>query len=302
MVGQKKGENMSEKIFGYEKEYWDRWQMEHREWQDSLKGLEAVPLWPEGTPGYVEAYGQEEPKLCLLPRHDNVRGCVLVCAGGGYHMKSVFEGRMVAEKYHAYGFQAAVLDYRCKPYSRQMALDDAQRALRILRYHAKEWKIEPSHIAIGGFSAGGNLSSTAATQYLNVQELVKDEIDKVSSRPDAEIQCYGAITYETSKKLGGLSGSDEEESRKFSPELHITSDTPPFFMWMTGEDELIPREGFYETAMALEKAKVPYELHLFPEGIHGVALSDGSSKFGRKNEHTARWMQLSCEWLEGLGF
>ena len=300
---------MEEKIFGYDKVDWERWQQEHKEWQESLEGLKFIPLWPKGTPGFVPEYGQEEPKLCLLPPQEQVRGMVLVCAGGGYHMKSVFEGRMVAEKYHAYGFNAAVLDYRCRPYTRRQALDDAQRALRLLRYHAKEWNIDPNHIAIGGFSAGGNLSSTAAVLYDHANALVGDGADQVSCRPDGEIQCYGAITYPLSKALeqhGPLPGGDaaeaEEESRMFSPELHITKATPPFFMWMTGEDEIIPRAGLYETAMALESAGVSYELHVFPEGIHGVALADGSSKFGKKDDHTAMWHRLSCEWLEKLGF
>lgn len=293
---------MEERIFGYLREDWERWQREHAEWQESLEGLQFVPLWPQGTPGYVPEYGQAEPKLCLLEPCEKPRGVVLVCAGGGYHMKSVFEGRMVAEKYREYGFNAAVLDYRCKPYPRQMALDDAQRALKLLRYHSKEWNIDPNHIAIGGFSAGGNLSATASVMYHEANCLVGDAADVVSCRPDAEIQCYGAITYRLSKQLGRTDGKDAQESRKFSPELHITKDTPPFFMWMTGQDEIIPREGFYETAMALERQGVPYELHLFPEGIHGVALSDGSSKFGRRNDHTARWLELSCEWLESLGF
>ena len=293
---------MDDKYFGFTKEDWERLQMEHREWQESLEGLTFVPLWPDGTPGYVPEYGQEEPKLCLLPPQKEKRGCVLVCAGGGYGMKSVFEGRMVAEKYHAYGYNAAVLDYRCKPYPRQMALDDAQRALKLLRYRADEWNIDPEHIAIGGFSAGGNLSSTAAVQYEHANRIVGDAADQVSCRPAAEIQCYGAITYAVSHQLGNPGVKDEEENRKFSPELHITKDTPPFFMWMTGQDQIIPREGFYETAVALEKAGVPYELHLFPEGIHGVALADGSSKFGERDDHTAGWMRLSCEWLEGLGF
>lgn len=84
---------MDDKYFGFTKEDWERLQMEHREWQESLEGLTFVPLWPDGTPGYVPEYGQEEPKLCLLPPQKEKRGCVLVCAGGGYGMKSVFEGR-----------------------------------------------------------------------------------------------------------------------------------------------------------------------------------------------------------------
>lgn len=294
------GENMEEKIFGYDKEDWDRWQREHAEWQGSLGGLEMVPLWPKGTPGYVPEYGQQEPKLCLLPKQEMTRGTVLICAGGGYHMKSVFEGRMVAQKYHDFGFNAAVLDYRCKPYSTWQALDDAQRAIKLLRFHAGEWNLDPEHIAVGGFSAGGHLSSMAGTQYTQANELVRDETDAVSCRPNAVIQCYGALNYETAGRLMGE--GTEEEAKRFCPDRNVTGDTPPFFMWMTGQDDVIPRKGLYEMAQSLEAAGVSYELHLFPRGIHGVSLADGSSKFGKNDPHTASWMRLSCEWLEELGF
>lgn len=293
---------MEEKIFGYDRQDWERWQREHREWQDSLKGLEWIPLYPDGTPGYVQEYGQEEPKLCLLPRQSSPCGFVLVCAGGAMMMKSVFEGRMVAEKYHEYGFNAGVLDYRCHPYTRMQALGDAQRAIRLLRYHAAEWNIDPQHIAIGGFSAGGCLSTAACVHYNDAGQPVGDAADQVSSRPDAEIQCYGSVTYEISANLAMREKEGKDMDRWFSPEFFITEDTPPFFMWMTGQDEIIPRRCLYKTAMALEEMNVPYELHMFPDGIHGVGLADGSSKFGKKNEHTARWMELSCEWLESLGF
>jgi acetyl esterase/lipase len=292
---------MEEKIFGYSKIDWERWQTEHKEWQDSLIGLDMIPLWPHGTPGYKKEYGQEEPKLYLLPKQNTKRGTVLVCAGGGYHMKSVYEGRMVAEKYHDYGFNAAVLDYRCRPYSLQSALEDGQRAVRMLRYYSDEWNILPNHIAAGGFSAGGNLSSVLATQSENASKPVGDKIDMVSCQTDAEIQCYGAINYQGIKMI-----SEEPENeiliKEFCPYMNVSSNTPPFFMWMTGHDEIISRKDFYIMAEALEEKKIPYELHLFPEGIHGVALADGSSKFGKRNMHTANWMRLSCEWLESLGF
>ena len=239
--------------FGIPEEDWERLQSEHVQWQEDLRGLDVIPLWKKGTPGFKREYGQEEPKLCIIPSEDQKKGTVLVCAGGGFHMKSVFEGRVVAEKYASHGFQAAVLDYRCMPYSIWEMLDDVQRAVRILRLRGKK------RIALCGFSAGGHLAAMAATLYRNANLYEGDEADQIK-------------------------------------------ETPPFFMWMTGEDEVIHKEDFFEMAEALDRVKVPCELHLFPRGLHGIGLADGSSKFGKADQHSARWLELSCEWLENTGF
>lgn len=290
---------MDEKIFGYDKTDWERWQKEHQEFYDSLEGLEQVLLWEDGAPGFKEEYCQRQPRMALLPAADTARGMILVCPGGGYRMKSVFEGRMVAEKYRAYGFNAAVLDYRCGPYSTWDALDDAQRALRLLRYHAKEWNINPDKVAIGGFSAGGNLSTMAGLHY-DYPPKTNDGIDSLNCRPDAVIQCYGAIN-----AIEDFQIADKDSPRKdlirMTGHLNVTSDTPPFFMWMTGED-MLSRKPMFDMANILDIYQIPCEAHLFPFGPHGMALADGSSKFGKKDPHVAHWMELSCEFLDILGF
>lgn len=293
---------MDELIFGRTHEDWERWQREHQEFYDSLDGLTLLPLWEESSPGYREEYCQRQPHMALLPPVKGpTRGMVLICPGGGYAMKSVYEGRIVAEKFREYGFNAAVLDYRCRPYSLWDALDDAKRAIRLLRSKAAELNLDPTKIAIGGFSAGGHLSTMAGTQFDAGNPASSDPVERFSCRPDAVIQCYGAISFLGRPPLVSKEAS-REELVKLTPKLNVSFDTPPFFLWLTGKDQIISREPLYEMATALETYDVPYELHLFPDGPHGVGLADGTNKFGNADPHTAHWRELACEWLVGLGF
>lgn len=283
--------------FGIQETDWIRLQKEHAEWQDDLKALDIISLWPQGPPGFRKEYGQEEPKICLLPEIRQAKGIVLVCAGGAFHMKSVFEGRIVTERFAEHGYQGAVLDYRCRPYSIWQMLDDVQRAIRVLRLWGKKRGIE--NIMLCGFSAGGHLVSLAAVRYRNANLYVEDEADQMSSRPDAVIQCYGAIEYDNIDELL-RENFTEEEKTALTPGVQIDENTPPFFMWMTREDEIIQRKVFFRMVEALEDAHVPYEVHIFQKGIHGIGLADGTSKYGTADSHAAQWMKLSCEWLERL--
>ena len=217
-------------------------------------------------------------------------------------MKSPYEGRIVAEKYRERGFNAAVLDYRCRPYSIYAAIEDAKRAMRLLRFNADEWHIDKDKIAICGFSAGAHLSTMVGLHSDNGDMQAEKKIEKVSCKPNAVIQCYGAISF--LKHGSQLFGEDKKikEMLWMTPEWNVSINTPPFFMWMTGKDQIIDRTSLYDMAKALEAHEISYELHLFPEGVHGVGLADGTNKFGGINAHTAHWMELSCEWLESMGF
>ena len=293
---------MDDLIFGCNQEDWERWQREHKEFYDSLDGLRLLPLWDEGAPGYREEFCQHQPHLALLPPvNGRSRGMALICPGGGYAMKSVYEGRIVAQKFHDYGYNAAVLDYRCRPYTTWNALDDAQRAIRLIRSIASELNVRPDKIAIGGFSAGGHLSTMAGTQFDLGVNGSPDPVEHFSCRPDAVIQCYGAISFLGRPAIASEDATREELIR-MTPQLNVSFQTPPFFLWMTGKDQIIPRGPLYEMADALEIYDIPYELHLFPDGPHGVGLADGTNKFGKADPHTARWNELACEWLYGLGF
>jgi acetyl esterase/lipase len=293
---------MDDMIFGCTREDWERWQREHQEFYDSLDGLTLLPLWENGSPGYRDEYSQRQPHVALLPPVEGpARGMVLICPGGGYAMKSVYEGRIVADKFRKYGFNAAVLDYRCRPYSIWDAINDAGRAIRVLRSKATELNLDPAKIAIGGFSAGGHLSSMIGTHFDTGNPDSSDPVERFSCRPDAVIQCYGAISFLGRPPLVSKD-TPNEELVKLTPHLNVSFNTPPFFLWLTGKDQIVSRRPLYEMANALEACNVSYELHLFPDGPHGVGLADGTNKFGKADPHTAHWRELACEWLAGLGF
>lgn len=270
-------------------------------WNEMLSTMKQEPLWENGTPNFKPDIEQKQPSLYILPKREGKpRGAVIVCAGGAYLFKSNNEGKPVAEKFYNAGLGAAVLDYRVTPYTQFDAMDDAKRAVRYLRYHADQYNILPDKIAILGFSAGGNLTGMTATvfDYGNAQS--EDPIERISSRPDAAIQCYGSFSWAAFPDAApGFSSAEQIEKVKISPDKHVTSDCPPFFLFQTQADD--PR-GILNMSKELTDHGVKYELHIFPEGPHGSALFDGKHEYSPLFAHTARWSDLAIEWMEGLGF
>jgi acetyl esterase/lipase len=230
---------------------------------------------------------------------------VLVCPGGGYMgLAYDWEGKDIAKWLNGNGIAAVVLKYRLPSafhdsLKHAYALEDAQRAMRITRRHAREWNIAPNRIGVIGFSAGGHLAATLGTCY-EVQGPHKAEpIDTISARPDFMILMYPVITMsELSTHTGSrkaLLGEHPDPAmiRRYSPELLVNDRTPPAFIVHSVDDKVVPVENSLLIFQALRAHNVPMEMHIFPTGGHGFSLA---TKPGMPHS----WPSLCIEWLKNL--
>jgi|ERR1051325_3578122 acetyl esterase/lipase len=216
------------------------------------------------------------------PPANDTGAAVLVCPGGAYQILAMdLEGTEVCDWLNSIGFTGVLLKYRVPKRAglekHTAALQDAQRAMGILRSRAKEWNIDPKRIGVLGFSAGGHLAAALSNNFDERTYPKLDDADSVSCRPDFTILIYPA--YLTVK----------EQNDKIAPELNITSNTPPTFMAMA-EDDPVRVENVLFYAAALHKAKVPLELHVYPTGGHGYGLR--ASK-----DLVTTWPQRASDWL-----
>ena len=251
---------------------------------------EKIYLWKEDAPYTQFSPLQAQPSVTEYAVPGS-RGAVVVVPGGGYCMKADHEGAPIAEMLNQAGVSAYVLDYRVKPCHMLAPLSDAKRAIRLVRSMGYE------KVAILGFSAGGHLTCTAATLYDAGDPDAADPLERLSSRPDAFIPCYavvsfGAYTHRGSREslLGQENADNWELVRKFSNELHITPDTPEAFIWHTAADQAVPVENSLNLALALSAQGVPYEMHIFPQGQHGLGLAE-------EFEDVKQWVPLLQKWL-----
>ena len=251
---------------------------------------EKIYLWKEDAPYTQFSPLQAQPSVTEYAVPGS-RGAVVVVPGGGYCMKADHEGAPIAEMLNQAGVSAYVLDYRVKPCHMLAPLADAKRAIRLVRSMGYE------KVAILGFSAGGHLTCTAATLYDAGAPDAADPLERLSSRPDAFIPCYavvsfGAFTHRGSREslLGQENADNWELVRKFSNELHITPDTPEAFIWHTAADQAVPVENSLNLALALSAQGVPYEMHIFPQGRHGLGLAE-------EFEDVKQWVPLLQKWL-----
>ncbi len=260
-----------------------------------------IKLWDGEVPGFNGDFGQEVPNITpYLVKGNKPNGAIIVCAGGGYSMKADHEGEPVALMLNKMGVSSFVLDYRVAPYRHPYPMMDAQRAVRYIRYKAEEWNIDRNKIGILGFSAGGHLAATVGTHfdYGNPDSL--DTVERFSCRPDALILCYSVISFGKYRHNGSmlnlLGESPSEEMIDFlSNEKHISKDTPPTFLWHTADDSSVPVENSLLFAQELSKNKVSCELHIFPEGEHGLGLA-------QENESASIWTEFCGKWLGHIGF
>ena len=251
-------------------------------------------LWPGEAPYTAESPEQAQPSVTEF-RVPGSRGAVVVCPGGGYEMKADHEGAPIAEMLNQAGISAYVLDYRVAPCNENAPLSDASRAIRLVRSLGYE------KVAILGFSAGGNLCCSAATHYDRGISDSDDPIQRLSSRPDAFIPCYAVVSLfifthgGTRQHLLGSHAGDMEKVRYFSAEQNVTPDTPTAFIWHTSEDQAVPVENSLMLGAALAKNGVPFEMHIFPHGQHGLGLAPDMPD-------VAQWAGLCQRWLRGLGY
>ena len=255
-------------------------------------------LWPDGAPGAVGKEPIDMPTLTpyLPPRERATGAAVIVCPGGGYSHLADHEGGPVAEWLNTLGITAFVLKYRYGPrYQHPAPLQDAARAIRLLRARAAEWKLDGNRIGILGFSAGGHLAATIGTHFDSGKPDASDPIERVSSRPDLMVLIYPVITMREfahggSKRMLLGENPSPELLTLLSNEEQVTKETPPAFLVHTADDPGVPVENSLLFAAAMRKAKVPVELHVYEHGPHGFGL-------GGKDPILSTWPARCAEWL-----
>lgn len=280
-----------------------------------------VPLW-EGTPPLQTNMGLEEEhiredilrirnvqkptlEVYLPDKHLATGQGVLIFPGGGYTILAYeWEGTEFATWLSSHGIAGIVVKYRL-PLSesltnpKEVPLLDAQRAIRIVRHHASEWRLNQGQIGIMGFSAGGHLASTLSTQFDHYIDRETDNIDTLPARPDFSILAYPVISFGDTgahsgsrRNLLGESPSQEMIDR-FSSELNVTAETPPTFLVHSQDDQGVPVENSFLYYNALQRHGVKASMHIYPSGGHGFA-------FGTGRGTVEGWTSVLLEWLEAL--
>jgi len=254
------------------------------------------PIWPET----FEMRGETPTLVPYFALHNPARSAIIICPGGGYQMRAWHEGEPVARWLNTLGITAFVLHYRVAPTKHPEPLSDAQRAIRYVRHHADEWGLDREKIGILGFSAGGHLAASLSNlpDYPAYQKI--DAIDKDPSRPDIAILCYPVITmleHTHASSLVCLLGEQPNQKTRelLSLENHVSKQTPPTFLWHTADDQSVPVINSLMYATALSMAQVPYELHVFEHGRHGLGLAE-------EEPDAARWTGLCASWLQRQGY
>ncbi|HEX4757680.1 MAG TPA: alpha/beta hydrolase [Terracidiphilus sp.] len=273
---------------------------------NAFLNIQTIRLWPGDAPQAKGTTCDDIPTLTILgPRSGSANGsAVIVLPGGAYRgLAGDLEGREVADWFAVRGFRAFILSYRLTShgYVLPVPLLDARRAVQLVRARARDYQIDPSRIVMIGFSAGGHLAALAGTQFVQGNSDAEDPLDRVSSRPDYLVLGYawlGAISSDTSHlsycKIFNLMDKCEELRTAYTPELFVTKDTPPTFMYHTFTDQTVPIQqalGFYN---ALVKAGVTSEMHVFANGPHGTGLGKGDPALDQ-------WPNLLENWLRAQG-
>jgi acetyl esterase/lipase len=271
---------------------------------------QVVNLWPGTAPGDTAPIGEErdtttakdnliagkpvirlgnvsKPTITIYrpPAEKQNSAAVIVCPGGGYHILAMdLEGTEVCEWLNSIGVTGILLKYRVPKRSgaeKPAAFQDAQRAVGLVRAHAKEWSIDPKRIGVLGFSAGGHLGAYLSNQCDPRSYPVIDEADRLSCRPDFVVLIYP----------GGL--TSREQGDRLSTELTVSSNTPPTFMAMA-QDDPVRVENVLAYAAALRKSEVPFELHVYPSGGHGYGLRPSK-------DFVTTWPARVADWMRSRG-
>lgn len=273
-------------------------------WAQGPAGPKPEPLWPDGAPGAAGTADEDIPTLTpyVVPAARATGSAVIVAPGGGYlHLSMEKEGSDIARWLNSLGVTAFVLKYRLGPkYHHPIELGDAQRAIRTVRVKAAEYHVMGDRIGMMGFSAGGHLASSAGTHFDTGNASATDPIERQSSRPDFLVLCYPVITFGQYAHVGSkraLLGDNPDPKlvELLSNELQVTAQTPPTFLFHTTDDNGVPVENSVLFYMALRKAGVPAEMHLYQHGPHGVGLAT-------TDEALSSWPARLADWLRVRGF
>ncbi len=228
------------------------------------------------------------------------KGAVIVFPGGGYEFRSPHEGEGMGEWLKSIGITAFVVEYRVAPYQHPAEISDAQRAVRYVRHNAEKYGIDRDKIAVMGFSAGGHLAGSVSVHYDKKMYEPTDAIDNECAKPDASILCYPVIDmgeYRHDGSRNNLLGRLTTKEMKEFMSLHkqVTTETPEAFIWHTSTDDCVPMMNSLLYAQALNDNKVNCEMHIYPEGPHGMGLAT-------ENEYVAKWSDNLVAWLTYKGW
>jgi acetyl esterase/lipase len=273
-----------------------------------------LKVWPQGAPTdngmtkpeevyngvHVRNVSEAVMYIYLPPKEKNTGAAVIICPGGGYSFEAMdYEGYAIAEWLNTKGIVGIVLKYRL-PYGHpEVPSSDAKQAIRIVRKNAEEWGINPDKVGIAGFSAGGHLASTVGTHFDYGIKSSSNIVDNFSSRPDFMLLLYPVISLK--EEFGHMGsrrnligdGNNWKLVKEYSNELQVTPQTPPAFIVVTDDDEIVPTRNSVEFYLSLKKNNVPAELHVFSEGHHGFFL--------KKDYLPVRqWPNLFIDWMKAM--
>ena len=266
-----------------------------------------IPLWNGTTPGATGTSDNDIPTVTVYRADGSWTNApaMVICPGGGYWGLADHEGSHYAKFLNRYGITCFVLRYRLAQfgYHHPIIMGDASRAVRLVRSRAGEFGIDAHRVGIMGSSAGGHLASSVMTHFDNGNAQAEDPVDRESSRPDLGVLCYavitmGEFTHQGSKQ--NLLGKDPDPKlvELMSNEKQVTKETPPAFVWHTWEDKAVPVENSLQFAAALQKNGVPFDLHIYQKGAHGIGLKSQPPEF----ENVHPWGLDLVYWLKERGF
>lgn len=268
--------------------------------EPALENKATFNLWEGKAPGAMGDKPEDTPVIqAFLPEEGKGTGAsIVVCPGGGYGGLAGHEAGVVGEWLAKNGINGFVLRYRLgsKGYHHPVEMNDASRAIRFVRSHAANWKLDANRIGILGFSAGGHLASTIATHWDNGNAKAEDPIDRVSSRPDVQILVYPVVTMGPTGHAGSrinLLGKDKADDKELiellSNEKHVNAQTPPAFVVHGIDDTVVPVSNSDNYVAALKQAGVEVQYVKVDHGQHGFGLKDF-------------WTKPCIEWLRKLKF
>lgn len=255
---------------------------------------ERIELWEDEATNAIEQDSpgaEDRPHLIRYAPKTSAGSAMIVCPGGGYARRAAHEGEPVARWLAGLGITSYVLHYRVSPHRHPAPLEDARCAMRIVREHAERFGYAKNKIGILGFSAGGHLAAATA---------ILDDNTEADTRPDLMVLCYPVVSMVAVPHVGSrrnLLGDDasEELLQRLSLEKQVGPHTPPAFIWHTSDDAGVPVEHSLRLAAALSRHQVPFELHSFESGKHGLGLAED-------HPQVKSWTHLCERWLHARGF
>lgn len=232
---------------------------------------------------------------------DKMRPLVLICPGGGYAWTSPKEGEPIALQMNSFGMHACVLNYSCFPAQFPTALHQVAKAMKLIRENAKKWHVNPEKIVVLGFSAGGHLAASFGT-FWNKEFLLREiQVDKEEIRPNGLVLCYPVITsgefahQGSFENLLGERSTDKNWRELVSLEKQVDESMPKSFIWHTFEDQSVPVENALLIGNAMKLENVPFALHIFEKGHHGLAL--GTEETGEVVREIQPWIKMAGDWI-----